>query len=115
MGGCFSSWVRASTCAGSEEGFVVVSCQGRWNFGRRNFSPADFGRRGRQSPAGGAFRRRGGWKNRLFIFHFQMRDLLLDLRLELVRSALELVHLLPHLACDLRQLLRPKDDERQKE
>src|SRR3984957_1696047 len=42
-----------------------------------------------------------------------MRDFLLDLRLEFVRRPPELVHVLPDLARDLRQLLGPKDHERQ--
>ncbi len=44
-----------------------------------------------------------------------MSDLLLDLRLELVGGALELVEVFADLAGDLRQLLRPKDDQGQKE
>ena len=44
-----------------------------------------------------------------------MRNFLLDLGLELVGGAAKLVQSLAHLAGDLRQLLGPKDDERQKE
>jgi len=44
-----------------------------------------------------------------------MSDFLLNLRLELIGGALELVHVLANLACDLRQLLGPEDDEGQKE
>ncbi len=64
---------------------------------------------------GRPFRRRAGRKNRLFVLDFQVGNFLLDLRLELVRGALEFIQCLAHLPGDLRQLLGPKDDERQKE
>src|SRR5579872_436599 len=64
---------------------------------------------------GGAFRRGARRQDRLFLLDFQMSDLLLDLGLEFVRGPLELVQILPDLACDLRQLLWPEDDESQKE
>jgi len=48
-------------------------------------------------------------------FDFQVRNLLFDLRLELIRSSLELVHVLANLARDLRQLLGPEDDQGQQE
>ena len=44
-----------------------------------------------------------------------MGDLLLDLGLELVGSALEFVEVFADLAGNLRQLLGPKDNEGQKE
>ena len=42
-------------------------------------------------------------------------DLRLDLRLEFVRGTLEFIERLANLATDLRQLLRPKDDQGQQE
>ena len=54
-------------------------------------------------------------QNRLPLFDVEVRDLLFDLRLEFVGRTLEFVQVLAHLARDLRQLLRPKDDEGQKE
>ncbi len=50
-----------------------------------------------------------------FFLDLQMSDLLLDLRLEFVRGPPEFVQRFAHLAGDLRQLLGPKDDERQEE
>ena len=46
---------------------------------------------------------------------FEIRDFLLDLGFELVGGAAKLIQRFAHLASDLRQLLGPKDDERQKE
>jgi len=60
-------------------------------------------------------RRLAGRKNRLLVLHFQMGNFLLDLGLEFVRGALEFIQRLAYLAGDLRQLLGPKDNERQKE
>src|SRR5262249_4404882 len=59
----------------------------------------------------------GAWRqNRLFVvLDLKMGDLLLNLRLELIRGAPELVQILPDLAGNLRQLLGPKDNEGQKE
>jgi len=42
-------------------------------------------------------------------------DFLFNLRLEFVRRPLELIHVLPDLARDLRQLLGPEDHQRQNE
>src|SRR5579864_8919543 len=47
------------------------------------------GRLGVQRTAGDAFGRRAGRKNRLLLLDLQVGNFLLDLRLELVRSALE--------------------------
>src|ERR1051326_4995276 len=55
----------------------------------------------------------GGRQNRR-LFDLQMSDLLLDLRLEIVGGAAELVHELADLARDLRQLLGPEDNQGQK-
>src|SRR5580698_9348899 len=68
-----------------------------------------------QRATGRAFRSRTRRQDSLFILDFQIRDLLFNLGLELVRRPLELVHVLSHLAGNLRQLLGPKDDEGQEE
>jgi len=65
--------------------------------------------------AGRSLGRMAGRKNRLLVFNFQMGNFLLDLGLEFVRGALEFIQRLAHRARDLRQLLGPKNDERQKE
>ena len=51
----------------------------------------------------------------LLILSSRLRDLRLDLGLELIRGAPELVERLAHLPRNLRQLLRPKDEQGQKE
>ncbi len=48
------------------------------------------------------------------IFHVKIVDLRFDLRLELVRGALEFIERAANLAANFRQLLGPKDDESQK-
>ena len=72
--------------------------------------------RGIQRAAGRSLQRRAGRQNLwLSIFDLQIRDFLLDLGLELVRSPPELVHPFAGLSRDPRQLLRPKDDKGQQE
>src|ERR1700722_3186676 len=68
-----------------------------------------------QRTASGTFRSRTGWKNCLPVLYLEVRNLLLDLRLEFVRGALEFVERLAHRPRDFRQLLGPKDDEGKKE
>src|SRR5208283_4422224 len=76
---------------------------------------ASFDRRGSQSPAGRTLRRRSRRQDRLLFLRLYVADLMLDLRLEFVGSAAELIQRLAYLAGNLRQLLGPKDDEGQKE
>src|SRR5258708_3543113 len=71
--------------------------------------------RGIQAAAGRPYGSTARRKNLLRVFSLQVCDLLLDLGLELVGGTPEFVKGAPHLAGDLGQLLRPKDDEGQKE
>lgn len=47
----------------------------------------------------------------LFLLYFQMSNLLFDLGFEFIRGATEFGEGLADVTCDLRQLLRPKDDQ----
>src|SRR5579859_4709265 len=94
-------------------------CCGRL-FGRTSQARGSLGRRGFAldripSPAGGPLDCRSGRQDRRLPVDLQMSDLLLDLRLEIVGGAAELVHELADLAGDLRQLLGPEDNQGQKE
>src|SRR5580704_13216783 len=60
----------------------------------------------------GLFRR---WQRALLLLPFEMRNLRFDLALELIRSPSQLIQYLAHLPRDLRQLLRPKNQQGQKE
>src|ERR1700674_2098043 len=68
----------------------------------------------RQGQGGYRTLRRLGWRQNLpFILRIQLRNLRRDLGLEFVRGALDLIEHLAHLARDLRQLLGPKNEQRQ--
>jgi len=49
------------------------------------------------------------------IFDLELCEFRGNLRLELIRSALELIQRFPYLTCDLWQLLGPKDEQGQEE
>ena len=74
-------------------------------------SGAEFRLRLATVPCGG----RTGWKDGLRLLHLEVGDLGFDLRLELVRGAAEFGEKTPGLTSHLRQLLRPKENERQEE
>ncbi len=61
------------------------------------------------------FRRRTGRENRLRLLNLQVGDLGFDLRPEFVRGAAQFREKLSRLTSHLRQLLRPKENERQEE
>src|ERR1022692_4618105 len=69
-----------------------------------------------QTQAGqGAWYRRRGRKNRLRLLDLQVGNFGFDLRLELVGGAPQFGEKLSRLTSHLRQLLRPKENERQEE
>src|SRR5579872_1801594 len=62
----------------------------------------------------GTLRGLRGRQDLLMPLHLQLRNLAFDLGFELVRGAAELIQRLSYLARNLRQLLRPKNDQSQK-
>jgi len=74
-----------------------------------------FARRVEAQAGYGTLRRPDGRKNCLLLLDLQVGDFGLDLRLELIRGAAEFGEKTSSLTGDLRQLLRPKDNERQDE
>src|SRR5581483_6658443 len=99
-----------AVAAGGRDGFFVGSREGGWRLRRCILSLQHM-----RTAAGGSLDLRIARQDGGLLFDLELRNLLLDLRLEFVGGAAKFIHELAHLAGDLRQLLGPEDDQGQEE